>query len=210
MIAFAATVRQYSIPKEYFVEVAEGCRMDLTISRYQTWEDLQKYCYRVAGVVGLIMSCVFGLTDPAAKVQAVQMGEAMQLTNILRDIKEDHDRGRIYLPIDDMDRFKYSQRDLSASLVNESFRELMKFEIHRTRELYRTGAMGLKCLTDDGSRFTAAAMGVIYAGILNAIERQHYDVFSRRARLTHAAKASTPARGPPYFQILRIRLFGSK
>jgi phytoene synthase len=182
--AFALTVKQYAVPREYFIEIAEGCRMDLTISRYQTWEDLQQYCYRVAGVVGLIMSQVFGLSDESAKTQAVQMGEAMQLTNILRDIKEDYQRGRIYLPLADLDRFGYSTDDLSNSVVNDSFRQLMQFEINRARALYRSGSSGLRHLTDDGSRFTAAAMGVIYAGILRAIEKQNYDVFSRRARLS--------------------------
>ncbi len=184
MSAFAATVGAYNIPQNYFLEIAEGCRMDLTVNRYETWEDLRKYCYRVAGVVGLIMCRVFGLTEPAAEVQAVLMGEAMQLTNILRDVKEDFDRGRIYLPLEDMSRFEYSERDLAAGVVNRQFVQLMQFEITRARELYRTGAEGLIHLADDGSRFTATAMGVIYAGILGAIERQRYDVFRRRARLT--------------------------
>jgi phytoene synthase len=184
MIAFAETVKRCDIPKNYFVEIAEGCRMDLTIYRYQTWEDLRKYCYRVAGVVGLIMSKVFGLDDPAAEAQAVLMGEAMQLTNILRDVKEDFARGRIYLPLEDLGRFGYTERDLAEATVNEPFRQLMRFEIDRARQLYRDGAAGLRHLTDDGSRFTAAAMGVIYSGILQAIERQNYDVFAKRARLT--------------------------
>jgi phytoene synthase len=188
LTAFASTVKQYDVPKSYFVEIAEGCRMDLTINRYQTWDDLRKYCYRVAGVVGLIMSQIFGLADPTAKTQAVLMGEAMQLTNILRDVKEDFERGRIYLPLEDLDRFGYSTTDLAGGVVNEPFRQLMRFEIDRARDLFRTGAAGLKHLTDDGSRFTAAAMGVIYAGILRAIERQNYDVFSRRARLSTAEK----------------------
>jgi len=182
--AFAATVKEYEIPKEHFLEIAEGCRMDLTIGRYQTWADLQKYCYRVAGVVGLIMSQIFGLADPSAKAQAVQMGEAMQLTNILRDVKEDFERGRIYLPLEDLDRFGYSAADLSGGVMNEAFCRLMRFEIGRARDLYRSGAAGLRHLADDGSRFTAAAMGVIYAGILREIERQNFDVFTRRARLS--------------------------
>jgi phytoene synthase len=182
--AFAMTVRQYDIPQSCFLEIAEGCRMDLTISRYQTWEDLRKYCYRVAGVVGVIMSRVFGLDDPAVEAQAIMMGEAMQLTNILRDVKEDAERGRIYLPLEDLERFGYAEHDLMCGVVNEPFRLLMKFEIDRARQLYRTGAEGLSHLADDGSRFTATAMGVIYAGILRAIEKLDYDVFSSRARLT--------------------------
>jgi len=184
MSAFAATVGAYNIPQNYFLEIAEGCRMDLTVNRYETWEDLRKYCYRVAGVVGLIMCRIFGLSDPAAEKQAVLMGEAMQLTNILRDVKEDYSRGRIYLPLEDLAKFGYSQTDLAGDVVNESFRNLMRFEIHRARSLFHAGAEGLCQLPNDGSRFTATAMGVIYAGILRAIERQNYDVFSQRARLS--------------------------
>ncbi len=178
--AFAATVHRYGILQSCFVEIADGCRMDLTITRYETWEDLRQYCYRVAGVVGVIMCRIFGLADPSAEAQAILMGEAMQLTNILRDIKEDAGRGRIYLPLEDLRRFDYSEQDLLAGVVNEPFVRLMQFQIDRARSLYRAGAGGLHHLADDGSRFTATAMGVIYAGILNAIERQRYDVFSAR------------------------------
>ena len=182
--AFALTVERYEIPQQYFIDLAEGCRMDLSIVRYPTWPALEKYCYHVAGVVGLIMSCVFGLTHSDAKRHAVTMGNAMQLTNILRDVKEDWDRGRIYLPLEDMARFRYGERDLAAGVVNDSFRELMRWEIARAREMYRAGSEGLCWLAGDGSRLTASAMAVIYAGILDAIERQRYDVFSQRAHLT--------------------------
>lgn len=186
--AFALTVKRYSIPKQYFLDLAEGCRMDLSISRYATWNALEKYCYHVAGVVGLIMSCIFGLTHSGAGEQAVQMGNAMQLTNILRDLKEDYERGRIYLPLEDMARFRYSERDLAAGVVNDSFRNLMKFEIARARKLYEEGAAGLVWLADDGSRLTASSMAVIYSGILDAIRRQGYDVYRRRAHLSAAEK----------------------
>jgi phytoene synthase len=188
LVAFSITVKQYQIPKEHFFAIAEGCRMDLVVNRYQTWEELREYCYRVAGVVGLIMCPIFGLDESSAEAQAVLMGEAMQLTNILRDVKEDFARGRIYLPLEDLDQFGYTQRNLADGLVNEAFCELMRFEIARARDLYRTGAAGLLHLPNDGSRFTATAMGVIYAGILSAIERQKYNVFSQRARLTLAQK----------------------
>ncbi len=186
--AFGRTVKRYEIPQSYFIDLAEGCRMDLTINRYQTWEQLRTYCYRVAGVVGLVMSKIFGLDNLEAERQAIMMGDAMQLTNILRDVGEDLQRGRIYLPLEDLDRFGYSERDLAAGIVNEPFKRLMKFEIDRARQLYRDGAAGLIYLADDGSRFTASAMGVIYAGILGQIERQNYDVFTDRARLSTAKK----------------------
>jgi len=188
LFAFSRTVERYEIPREYFIDLAHGCRMDLTVRRYATWQSLEKYCYHVAGVVGLIMSCVFGLRNSGASEQAVAMGNAMQLTNILRDVKEDWQRGRIYLPLEDLARFGYSETDLSRGVVNDAFCRLMKFEVARARQLYREGSRGLCWLADDGSRLTASAMAVIYSGILDAIERQHYDVFHKRAHLTTGQK----------------------
>jgi phytoene synthase len=188
LVAFAETVRRYDIPKRYFEDLAAGCRMDLTVSRYATWDALRVYCYHVAGVVGLVMCRVFGLTDAAAERRAVVMGEAMQLTNILRDVGEDRGLGRVYLPAEDMARFGYTEAELLAGVVNEPFRALMRFEVDRARSLYRDAAGGLAALPDDGSRFTACAMAVVYAGILGAIERQRYDVFARRARLSTVQK----------------------
>ena len=181
--AFAITVRTCEIPRRLFDDLAAGCRMDLTVNRYATWADLKVYCYHVAGVVGLIMCKVFGLTDADAERQAVLMGEAMQLTNILRDVGEDRAIGRVYLPAEDMARFGYTEAELMAGVANEPFRALMRFEVARARSLYEAAAVGLSALEADGSRFTACAMGVIYAGILGAIERQRYDVFAGRARL---------------------------
>ncbi len=192
--AFALTVRRYGIEKQHFLELAEGCRMDLTINRYATWADLEVYCYRVAGVVGLIMCSVFEPADPEAKRQAVAFGNAMQLTNILRDVKEDWDRGRVYLPGEDLARFGYTEADIAAGVVDDRFTALMRFEIERARGLYRNGAAGLRHLANDGSRLTASAMGVIYGGILGAIERQRYDVYTARARLSASQKlARIPA-----------------
>lgn len=184
LYAFGLTVRRYHIPQRPFAELAAGCRMDLTVSRYDTWADLEMYCYRVAGVVGLVMCPIFGLSNPAAERQAVMMGNAMQLTNILRDVGEDWGRGRLYLPREDLDRFGYTEADVANRVVDARLRALMKFEIARARDLYRKGAEGLCHLANDGSRFTAAAMATIYAGILGAIERQDYDVYRSRAHLT--------------------------
>ena len=181
--AFAVTVMQCRIPKQLFLDLAEGCRMDLTVSRYADWPALEKYCYHVAGVVGVIMCHVFDLHDDAAHGRAIAMGNAMQLTNILRDVKEDLERGRIYLPQDDMARFGVTEGALAGDRVDESFVSLMKFEIDRARSLYADGGKGLAMIPNDGSRFTAATMSAVYGGILDAIERQRYDVFSRRARI---------------------------
>src|SRR5437870_3464879 len=184
LFAFSRTVERYEIPREYFLDLAEGCRMDLSVRRYATWKSLEKYCYHVAGVVGLIMSCIFGLRHSDASQHAIAMGNAMQLTNILRDLKEDWQRGRIYLPLEDLARFGYSEADLSRGVVNDSFRRLMKFQVARARSLYREASKGLCWLADDGSRLTASAMAVLYSGILDAIERQQYDVFTKHAHLS--------------------------
>lgn len=182
--AFSRTVHACGIPKLHFEELAEGCRMDLTISRYADWPALELYCYRVAGVVGLIMCYVFGLTDTAAHRQAIAMGNAMQLTNILRDVADDDRRGRIYLPQSDLARFGVSESDLAAGRPTAAFVEMMRFEIARARSLYAEGAAGLSALPGDGSRQTAAVMATVYGGILGAIERNGYDVFTTRAHLT--------------------------
>jgi 15-cis-phytoene synthase len=182
--AFSRTVRACGVPKAHFEELAEGCRMDLTVRRYADWPALELYCYRVAGVVGLIMCYVFGLTDPRAHRQAVAMGNAMQVTNILRDVAEDLSRGRVYLPQGDLARFGVTEADLAAGRTSDGFVDLMRFEIARARSLYAEGAVGLSALPGDGSRQTAAVMATVYGGILGAIERNGYDVFTKRAHLS--------------------------
>jgi phytoene synthase len=186
--ALAQTVRQFDIPRPLFVEIAEGCRMDLHIARYATWADLQHYCHRVAGAVGLIMCRILGLTHPPAEQQAAELGIAMQLTNILRDIPEDLARGRIYLPQDELTRFGVTESDLTRGQVTEGFCALMRFQITRARTLYTQAATGLQHLPPGRPRFTAAAMAALYSGILDEIERANYDVFRRRARLSLLGK----------------------
>jgi phytoene synthase len=188
--AFQITAQVHNIPELYFRDLAHGVRMDLTLSRYATWSELETYCYHVAGVVGLVMCSIFGLESAGAKTNAVAMGNAMQLTNILRDVKEDLARGRIYLPQEDLSRFGVSEPDLQRGAMTDPIRSLLQFEIERARQLYATGAKGLAALPNDGSRLTASIMAVVYAGILRAIERADYDVFSRRAGLSTGSKAA--------------------
>ncbi|MGF1632624.1 MAG: phytoene/squalene synthase family protein [Phycisphaerae bacterium] len=190
MAAFASTVETYGLKKRHFEELIAGCRMDLTISRYADWPQLEGYCYHVAGVVGLMMSGVFGLADDTARGRAVAMGNAMQLTNILRDVKEDWDRGRCYLPADEMARFGVHEADLAAGHVTEGFRAMMTHQIARARALFTEGAAGLPALTDDGSRYCSAVMAAAYSGILSAIERNQFDVFNHRAHLGTAQKVA--------------------
>jgi phytoene synthase len=182
--AFADTAQRLDLQQAHFQTLIDGCRSDLKARRFRNWPELREYCYQVAGVVGLVMCRVFGLTDDAAEENAVAMGNAMQLTNILRDIGEDLDRGRLYLPQTDMDQFGVDVHDLEKQLVTPGFRGLMEHEIQRALALYRKGAAGLHALPKDGSRQTAAVMAVTYAGILGEIERRGYDIFSSRASLT--------------------------
>jgi 15-cis-phytoene synthase len=191
--AFAQTVRRYAIPKRYFDELIRGVSMDMTMFRYETFEQLERYCYGVASVVGLIMTEVFGYRDQAALTYAADLGTAMQLTNILRDIRTDLDLSRIYLPQEDLRRFNYSEDDLQAHTINREFIELMRFEIARARSFYASSARGIPYLTDDGSKMTVIAMSKIYSSILDQIERYNYDIFSERRYVSTARKLALTA-----------------
>jgi len=176
---FLDTVARYSIPHEYPLDLLEGMRMDLNATRYRTFEELRIFCYRVASVVGLMMSHVIGFRDPALP-HAIDLGIAMQLTNILRDVGEDLDRSRIYLPQEDLDRFGYTETDLRARVNNPAFRDLMKFEAARARTYYASAEPGISLLSRQG-RFAVQIASDVYKGILTRIERSHYDVFDTRA-----------------------------
>lgn len=189
--AFRQTVKNYRIPKEYFDKLIEGIHMDLEKSLYQNFEELYKYCYKVAGVVGLIMLRIFGCDNGKAKGYAVNLGIAMQLTNILRDIKEDYNRGRIYLPQEEMELFKVSQSDISDTKVSKNFKALLEFQIARARQYYTESAPGIKMLPDANSRFVVSVMAGIYSGILDSIEENNYDVLTKRAYVGNVKKTIT-------------------
>lgn len=189
--AFRQTVEKYQIPQEYFKELIAGMYLDLHKNRYKNFAELSDYCYKVAGVVGLIMLKIFGFNEQKAKDYAVDLGIAMQLTNILRDIREDFARGRIYLPEDEMADFGVTEADISENRVNDNFKALLKFQIARAREYYTNSKLGIKMIAGANSRFVVCAMTDIYAGILNSIEKNNYDVFSRRAHVGILAKLNT-------------------
>lgn len=182
--AFRQTVNKYKIPKEYFDELIEGMYMDLNKNRYDNFDELYTYCYKVAGVVGLIMLDIFGYLDIKAKDYAVDLGIAMQLTNILRDIKEDFSRRRIYLPKDEMASFGVSETDIAGENPNENFKFLLKDQIARARKYYQASKAGVKLINDANSRFVVCAMADIYSGILDNIEKLNYDVFRTRAHVS--------------------------
>jgi len=185
--ALADTVRRYRIPLRHFHELLDGTEMDQTTTRYATFDDLYKYCYHVASAVGLVVLPVFGYKDEAALVPAEACGIAFQLTNILRDVKEDAQMGRIYLPLEDLRRFGVSENDIMDSRATPQFLELMKFEAARARGFYDK-ARPLLNMIDTDSRGTLAVMITIYGGILRKIEESNFAVFDRRIRLSTAEK----------------------
>jgi phytoene synthase len=185
--ALVDTVRRYKIPQLHFHELLDGTEMDQTDTRYATFDELYKYCYRVASAVGLVVLPIFGFKDKGALVPAEACGIAFQLTNILRDVKEDARMGRIYLPLEDLRRFGVSEDDILNARVTPQFLELMKFEAARAREFYEK-AQPLLPMIDADSRGTLAVMIAIYGGILQKIEQSNFAVFEERMRLSTAEK----------------------
>ena len=188
----AQVARDYSIPQEYFGEVLSGMEADLVKTRYLDFEELRQYCYQVASAVGLICIHIFGFRDPRAKAHAIDLGLAMQLTNISRDVKEDLEFGRIYLPQDELAHFGCTEEDLRSGQVNEAFRELMRFQTQRARSYFQSGFQLLPYLSPR-SRACTAVLGSIYSKLLDRIEGANYDVFSQRVSLTTAEKLAVMA-----------------
>jgi 15-cis-phytoene synthase len=186
--AFRDTVERARIPEQPFQDLISGMEMDLQKSRYATFEELRLYCYRVAGVVGLMMTPVLGFRDERCLPYAADIGVAMQLTNILRDVREDLERGRVYLPADELAHFGISEDALRRGEVNARWVEFMKFQIDRARAFYARALLGVPDLVGFGSQRVVRLMGTVYGGILGEIEAQHYDVFSRRAHVSLAKK----------------------
>ncbi|MEX2300613.1 MAG: phytoene/squalene synthase family protein [Bryobacterales bacterium] len=185
--AFHHTVRKYSIPPEYCFELIEGVGRDLSPRRYHTFDELYRYCYQVASVVGLTTIHIFGYESEAALPLAEKCGIAFQLTNILRDIPEDADLGRLYLPEEDLARFGLKPEDLLQARPGAGFREFMEFEWERANSYYEEAAPLLGMIRP-ACRPAFWAMVAIYKGILHRIQRMGYDVFAARPRLTAAEK----------------------
>lgn len=184
-LALRDTIEAFDIPVRHFHEIIDGVEMDLTTTRYATFEELRVYCYRVASAVGLVCIEIFGYEDEGAKEYAVDMGLAMQLTNIVRDVREDSLRGRIYVPLDELERFGYTEPDLEHGVVNEPFRRLMEFQAARAREHFERGRRIVPLLSAD-SRACLALLHGLYSRILDRIEAAGFDVYSRRVGLaTH-------------------------
>jgi phytoene synthase len=178
----SSVIKRFNIPLHHFYDLLKGMEMDLRKRRYKTWDELEQYCFRAASTVGLICAEVFGYKHPDTRQYAINLGIALQLTNILRDVKGDAKKGRIYLPEEDLQRFGYSEQELFASVYNESFVQLMKFEVERARSYFLKAKTHLH--EDDKTfMFAARTMGLIYYQLLRRIEAAQYNVFSRRIRI---------------------------
>jgi 15-cis-phytoene synthase len=186
LLAWNDTIERYRVPRALPDELLAGIMMDLTVSRYATFDDLWLYCYRVASVVGLISMHIIGHRDGAAPY-AIKLGVALQLTNILRDVGEDAARGRVYLPLEDLERFGLTADDILSGRRDGAFRALMRFEIERAHDLYEQSWPGIALLNADG-RLAIGAASEIYRGILGKIGASDYDVFRRRAYVPLAQK----------------------
>lgn len=196
--AFADAVRTFQIPREDFDEAIRGAEMDLEQNNYETYADLRIYCFRAASVVGRMCIQIFGYGDSSAGRARVtqladELGVAFQLTNILRDLREDAERGRVYLPKEDLQRFGVERSDLLAPAAGEKLRKLLAFEAERARELYEKSAP-LAQLIDGRSRRSLIGMRAMYRAILQKIERLDYDVLSRPVRLTPMEKIRVAAK----------------
>jgi phytoene synthase len=176
------TIQRFSIPLEPFHELVEGMRMDLDKTHYATFEELRRYCYHAASTVGLICIEIFG-HNGRARAPAIDLGVAMQLVNVLRDVSEDYRRGRIYLPREDLDRAGYTEADLARGTVNGPFRQVMALGADRAREHFARAEALLECI-EPASRKCPALLARFYLAILDQIECAGFDVFSRRPRLS--------------------------
>ena len=186
--ALHRTVEKYGVPHQYLFDLISGVEMDLTKSRYETFDELKDYCYHVASVVGLISIEIFGYDgSEEARGYASDLGIALQLTNILRDIAEDAERGRIYLPLDELEWFGYSEDDLLAGRATPEFRRLIAFEADRARHYYAQGRRLLPHLPGR-ARACVGVMAGIYSTILDDIERDPGVVFRRRVSLSGPQK----------------------
>lgn len=187
-------IAKRALPVEHFHEIIAGMEMDLDRETYETWEDLRLYCHRVASVVGLVSAEIFGARDAATRDYALDLGLALQITNILRDVGEDYaNGGRIYLPREELARFGYTTGDLAEHRNNEAFRALMEFEAQRATDFFQRAAMKLP-MTERKTMIAAEIMRGIYSRLLEKMRRDGFQVFDRRYRISRAGKMAIVAR----------------
>ena len=187
--AFADTIARFHIPPRYFHDLISGAEMDLTVGEYPTFDRLREYCYRVAGTVGVTCLHVFGFDDPHAPDLAEKLGIAFQLTNILRDVSNDYEMGRVYLPVEDLRQFGVRREALARGPITPELRSLLEFEAARAWGYYREGVELIPQVHAD-ARATLWALARIYSSLLRRIETRGYDVFSERVRLSTPEKTA--------------------
>ncbi|MCW8850086.1 MAG: presqualene diphosphate synthase HpnD [Melioribacteraceae bacterium] len=178
---------EFNIPHEPFFELIEGMEIDLIKDRFNTFKDLEEYCYKAASTVGLMTIPVFGYKHKSAIDYAINLGIALQLTNIIRDVKTDSLRGRIYIPLEDLEQFGYTEEELFNGNYNEQFIELMKFQTKRARYYYDIANKNLNP-EDKKSMFTARAMQYIYSRLLDKIEEENFNIFNKKIRVSNFNK----------------------
>lgn len=181
------TIHNFNIPYEPFFELLKGMEMDLQKKSYLTFDELKQYCYRVASTVGLMCIEIFGYKHKSAKDFAVNLGIALQLTNILRDVNKDSKNGRIYLPKEDLQKFSYSESEIFNKAYNENFVNLMKFEINRAEKYFEIATENLN-LDDKPAMFAARAMQHIYKRLLEKIVEAEYNVYKKNIRVNSFEK----------------------
>lgn len=187
MQALMPLVADYKIEQRHLQAVIEGCQMDLTQTRYLDYPGLQRYCHLVAGVVGEVAANIFGQTQAQTTVYAHKLGQALQLTNIIRDVGEDGLRGRIYLPMNELQQFGVKAQDILQRTYSDRFTELMKFQAQRAQGLYDE-ALDLLPLTDRRAQKPGLMMASIYRALLGEIERDNFQVLHQRVSLTPLRK----------------------
>jgi len=181
------TISNFNIPLDPFFELIKGMEMDLQKDRYKSFDDLQLYCYRVASTVGLMCIEIFGYKHPSTKQFAVDLGIALQMTNILRDIGKDAKNGRIYLPQEDLFRFNYSEQEILSLIYNNNFKDLMVYESSRAKQYFNSATANLD-LDDKKTMFAARAMQHIYYKMLENIIAADYDVFNNDIKVSKFEK----------------------
>jgi phytoene synthase len=186
-LAWAHTREKYTIPATYAIQLIDGVSKDIHVNRYESFSALTEYCYGVASTVGLMSMHIIGFKDESAIRYAIKLGVALQLTNILRDIAEDWERGRVYLPQDELRAYGITEKHFEEGIVDASWKSFMQFQIERTRKIYEEAWPGINLLHSTG-RLSIAAAATFYRGILDKIEEKDYDVFNSRAHLTKWCK----------------------
>lgn len=184
---FISVAKQYDIPIKYPLELIKGVKMDTEKTRYNNFDELYLFAYRVAGVVGLMMTPLLGYSDPKAFEYAEKLGIAMQLTNILRDVKEDKEMGRIYLPLDEIARFNLDEDSIFEERFSPEFQKFMKFQLDRAHQYYEEAEKGIKMLDKD-SQFAILSASRIYRGILKKMELRSYNPFLGRVFVPKSEK----------------------